>query len=1488
MRKILLLLILAIFSTTTFGQGNYNVIRGERPYFDLSKVPTDAYELGKIQIKLAPGMDKSIPDAIMKAGGNSYVVTGVKALDALNQQYSAKQYKPLLHGLYESSPKSSAFRERHEAWGFHLWFEVELDSKADIKEVVKSFAAIDEIEIAEPVFKKQLIGNVLPDERRDEKQGTGTKETKWTPNDTRFNEQWHYHNTGQQGGTVDKDIDLPEAWEIEKGLSSVIVAIVDGGIQTNHPDLAGNIWSGVGYNFVNNSSTIVAHNHGTHVAGTVAAVNNNGTGVSGVAGGSGSNDGVRLMSCQVFTNTSSGGFNQAPIYAADNGAAISQNSWGYTSVNVYDQATLDAIDYFNANGGGNVLNGGITIFAAGNDNKTGNWYPGCYSGAFAVAATNNKDVRSYYSNYGSWIDISAPGGEQSSSTDPKGVLSTLTNNTYGFYQGTSMACPHVSGVAALLISNAYRNGLVLNNSQVASLLKNNVDDHYSVNPSYVGMLGTGRLNAQLALQALQAMFVTDPPSTPTGLNTTNITDKSATLNWNPATGATSYDVQIRPQGGSWSTYNVASANYNVSNLNAETTYEWQVRAKNSYGNSSYSSIVSFSTTAFVLVYCESKGNNSSYEWIAKVDVGSFSNSSGAAGYTNFTNLVVSLVAGQSYSISLTPGFASTTYNEYWKIWVDLNGDGIFDSNELMFDAGSLSKTVVTGSITVPAGTAPITTRMRVSMKYNGAQTACETFSYGEVEDYTVQISASASPPATPTGLAASNVTANSFTLNWNASSGATSYDVQVRPQGGTWSTYNVSTTSFNATGLNGATTYEAQVRAKNSAGNSSYTSPISVTTLTPVPATPTGLATSNITTNSATLSWSASTYATSYDVQIRPQGGTWSTYNVTSTSYNASGLAASTTYEWQVRAKNSSGNSNYSSVVNFSTQANIPATPSGLTSSNITPNSATLSWNASIGATSYDVQVRQQGGSWSTYNVTTTSYNASGLLASTTYEWQVRAKNSSGASSYSSVVSFTTQEEVLAYCTSKGNNWSYEWISSVSVGSFTNSSGAAGYSDFTSQVITLEAGKSYSISLTPGFASTTYNEYWRIWIDLNGNASFDSNELLFDPGSMSKTTVTGTITIPAGTAPITTRMRVSMKYNGAQTACETFSYGEVEDYTVQIVAAQTNPPATPTGLTTSSISSSGATLSWNASADATSYDVQVRPQGGSWSTYNTSNTSYNLSGLAASTTYEWQVRAKNAYGNSSYSSIISFTTSSATLTYCASKGNNANYEWIQRVQFSGFDNVSGKNGGYANFTNLVATVARGETLPIYFQAGFSGSSYTEYWSIWIDFNQNGTFDSNERVVYGSSSSSNLLTANVTIPSDAVLGNTRMRVSMKYNAAQTPCETFAYGEVEDYTINVLQTRVSGTTTEPIAEELSNVDVEAYKLYPNPANDKITVSLQGIIGDVSLRIYDTQGRLVKETILYNMETELDVSNLAKGIYIISIDEEKMPINKRFVKM
>ena len=468
------------------------VKRGERPFIDIYQVPDSAMEQGRIRIKLHENFTHLTQSSRTQSG--QLKRSGESRWDALNTMAGVQK----VNLLFDSPALNTRHADRHREWGFDRWLELELDSRANIRDIVMEYRKLSDIvEIAEPEYKKVRYRNT---ETTDYLGYAAAG--RWSGNDPRLNEQWHYNNTGQQSGTIGKDIKLFDAWNIERGHEDIIVAIIDGGIQTNHPDISHNMWSGLGYNFVTNSSALTADDHGTHVAGTVAAVNNNGIGVAGVAGGSYPTRGVSLMSCQVFNDTSGGGFHLAPIYAADNGAAISQNSWGYQNVGVFNQGDLDAIDYFNTNGGGNILSGGLTIFAAGNNNSGGNWYPGYYSAAMAVAATNNLDIRSYYSNYGSWVEISAPGGETFYESDPKGVLSTVSGSGYDFYQGTSMACPHVSGVAALVLSYAHRNDITLSNTQLRNILKDTADNHYPQNPSYTGMLGTGRVNAYAALSSL--------------------------------------------------------------------------------------------------------------------------------------------------------------------------------------------------------------------------------------------------------------------------------------------------------------------------------------------------------------------------------------------------------------------------------------------------------------------------------------------------------------------------------------------------------------------------------------------------------------------------------------------------------------------------------------------------------------------------------------------------------------------------------------------------------------------------------------------------------------------------------------------------------------------------------------------------------------------------------------------------------------------------
>ncbi|HAN19524.1 MAG TPA: peptidase S8, partial [Bacteroidales bacterium] len=261
----------------------------------------------------------------------------------------------------------------------------------------------------------------------------------------------------------------------------------------------------------------------------------------------------------------------------------------------------------------------------------------------------------------------------------------------------------------------------------------------------------------------------------------------------------------------------------------------------------------------------------------------------------------------------------------------------------------------------------------------------------------------------------------------------------------------------------------------------------------------------------------------------------------------------------------------------------------------------------------------------------------------------------------------------------------------------------------------------------------------------------------------------------------------------------------------------------------------------------------------------------------------------DAAGNiSAASSALSVTTLSVSLTYCTSKGSNATYEWIDYVAYGGMANTTASNGGYADFTSKVATVTRGASTTISFSCGFKSSTYTEYWYIWIDWDQNATFDSDELMVAGSSSSSGTLTSTFTVPADATLGSTRMRVTMKYNSAPTACETFSYGEVEDYTVTVVSSTFNGFSNEsPFAETLGNEENTQVEIWPNPASDIINVAVNNGTRFGKVSIYNMIGSIVKVVEIEGEEKEINISDLPAGSYLITVDDEKEPLVKQFIK-
>ncbi|WP_299332600.1 immunoglobulin-like domain-containing protein [uncultured Psychroserpens sp.] len=231
---------------------------------------------------------------------------------------------------------------------------------------------------------------------------------------------------------------------------------------------------------------------------------------------------------------------------------------------------------------------------------------------------------------------------------------------------------------------------------------------------------------------------------PTGLSASNVAATTATLSWDAVPGAT-YDLRYRQTGtSSWTTTAVTGISSNITGLSTLTQYEAQVRSKCSGGsNSAFSSSVTFTTTDVQLNYCNSASTNTNDEYISRVQLNTIDNSSGPQFYSDFTNISTTLTKGAQYTITVTPTWTGTVYNEAYSVWIDYNRDGDFtDAGEQVWTQGNTQATPVSGSFTIPAGAVENSTRMRVSMKYNALPSPCETFTYGEVEDYTVIIQGS--------------------------------------------------------------------------------------------------------------------------------------------------------------------------------------------------------------------------------------------------------------------------------------------------------------------------------------------------------------------------------------------------------------------------------------------------------------------------------------------------------------------------------------------------------------------------------------------------------------------------------------------------------------------------------------------------------------------------------------------------------------------------
>lgn len=522
-------------------------------------IPADA-EAGELLIKFSPEMSDILDQAqLSKTRAGKATRSGIPSTDEVLDILGSYSFERVF-------PVDANTEARTREAGLHLWYTVKFNKGTDLKAAAERLKQLGEISKVQTNGRIKRAYNTdskriyLSDKALQQKSTRAAAEGE--PNDPGFASQWHYRNLGEGnydfenlnnnhvGAKVGCDVNALEAWKICTGDPSIIVAILDEGVMYTHPDLAANMWCNPGesvqgaktdgdgngyegdlhgYNFVTESGDITWTDandtgHGTHVAGTIAAVNNNGRGVCGVAGGDGTpNSGVKIMSCQVFSGQNSvtlAGEARAIKYAADNGAVILQCSWGYNSsessiINGYTPGPAtekewaetyplekEALDYFinNAGSPNGVIDGGIPVFAAGNEYAGNPAFPGAYSKCVCVSSLAADFTPACYTDFGSLVTLSAPGGDleyyskigeqedeywAETTTEQKGaVLSTMIQNgrpAYGYMEGTSMACPHVSGVAALGLAYAAKTNRHYHAADFVALMKKSVkelDSHY--------------------------------------------------------------------------------------------------------------------------------------------------------------------------------------------------------------------------------------------------------------------------------------------------------------------------------------------------------------------------------------------------------------------------------------------------------------------------------------------------------------------------------------------------------------------------------------------------------------------------------------------------------------------------------------------------------------------------------------------------------------------------------------------------------------------------------------------------------------------------------------------------------------------------------------------------------------------------------------------------------------------------------------------------